>query len=172
MATGQDREVSLAGVGAISSMVAPVVLITMGALVANGLLFASTGLHNRMWDLAREEFDIRTGPHGELLDATTVPSVGRARLAEIERERPLILRRHQLLQRALMLIYAGIAVLVLSVITIGVAVKSDSQAGGSVALSLVLAGTIGEFAGVVTVGRSVAMADPAAEAVEVTRKLP
>jgi hypothetical protein len=49
---GQDREVSLTGVSAISSMVAPVVLITMGGLVANGLLFASTGLHNRMWDLA------------------------------------------------------------------------------------------------------------------------
>ncbi len=163
---------SFTGVSAISSMVAPVVLITMGGLVANGLLFASTGLHNRMWDLAREEFDIRTGPHGELLDAASVASVGRARLAEIEQERPLILRRHQLLQRALVLIYAGIAVLVLSVITIAVAVTSDSQAGGDVALALVLAGTIAEFTGVVTVGRSVAMADPAAQAVEVTRKLP
>jgi hypothetical protein len=70
------------------------------------------------------------------------------------------------------LIYTGIAVLVLSVITIAVGVTSDSQAGGTVALALVLAGTIAEFTGVVTASRSVAVADPAALAVEVTRKLP
>jgi fumarate reductase subunit D len=45
---------TLSPVSAISAMVAPVVLITIGALVGNGLLQTSVAVANRVYQLNRE----------------------------------------------------------------------------------------------------------------------
>jgi hypothetical protein len=93
--------VTLSSVSAISAMVAPVVLITTGALLSN-------------------------------------------------------VRRHQLTRNAVLLIYAGIGVLVVSVIDIALAVTRHSETFGRSALALVLAGTIVMLLGLVVAARSMA----------------
>ena len=57
---------SLSPVPAISDMVAPMVLITMGTIFANGLLTAGTTLADRESALSQEHLGMLRGPHGEL----------------------------------------------------------------------------------------------------------
>jgi hypothetical protein len=65
----------------------------------------------------------------------------------------MLLRRHRLLHNAALLIYAGVAVLVLSVIAIAVAVTGSSGTAGTAAL--VLAGTVMLLGGLVFAARSI-----------------
>jgi hypothetical protein len=165
--------VSLEAVSAISDMFAPVVLITTGGILSSGLLSVYGVVGERMRVLTREHLDIRTGPHGELLDTADVSAVGRERLVEIEQQLPMMLRRGDLVRDAVFLIYVGIVGLVLSMFAITVAVTHDSEAWGWVALGLVLAGTVVMLAGIVVAGRSlVRSADSIRYAVERTRGLP
>ncbi len=69
--------------------------------------------------------------------------------------RPLLLRRHRLLHKAVLLIFAGVSVLVLSVIAIGVAVTSASDSVGNAGLPLVLFGTVTILAGLLLAARSI-----------------
>jgi hypothetical protein len=153
---GQDQQVTLSSVSAISAMVAPVVLITTGALLSNGLLIVYGATNDRMRQMTGERISIRTGPGGTLLDEADCNAVGKERLAEIDRQLPMILRRHRLTRNAVLLMYAGIGVLVLSVIDIALAVTRDSEGFGRSALGLVLAGTLVMLAGLVVAARSLA----------------
>ena len=84
-----------------------------------------------------------------------MPPAGRERLTQIDTQLPMLLRRHRLLHNAVLLIYAGVAVLVLSVIAIAVAVTASSGAAGTAALALVLAGTVMLLGGLVFAARSI-----------------
>ena len=85
-----------------------------------------------------------------------MPPSGRERLTQIDAQLPRLLRRHRLLHDAVLLIYAGVAVLVLSVITIGIAVTASSGAAcGTTALVLVLTGTVMLLGGLLFAARSI-----------------
>jgi len=128
-------------------MVAPVVLITTGAILTNALLVMYGVVNDRMRQMTRERLDILCGDHGELLDEARIGTIGRERLAEIDTQLPMLLTRFTLLRRAVMLLYTGLALLALSVIGIAIATLLDSEALGNVALALVLAGTVAILAG-------------------------
>jgi Protein of unknown function (DUF2721) len=148
--------VTLSSVSAISAMVAPVVLITTGALLSNGLLVIYGATNDRMREMTRERLEIRTGPTGNLLSAAECTPAGRERLTEINHQLPLILRRHRLTRYAVLLTYSAIGVLVLSVIGIAVAVTRHSETFARTALGLVLAGTVVMLAGLLMASRSLA----------------
>jgi hypothetical protein len=74
--------------------------------------------------MSHERLDILTGADGTLLSAAGVPASGQERLAQIDAQLPMLLRRHRLLHDAVLLIFASVAVLVLSVIAIAVAVTN------------------------------------------------
>jgi Protein of unknown function (DUF2721) len=148
--------VTLTSVSAISAMVAPVVLITTGALLSNGLLVIYGATNDRMREMTRERLEIRTGPSGSLLTTAECTPSGRERLDEINHQLPLILRRHRLTRYAVLLIYSGIGVLVLSVIGIAIAVTRHSESFARAALGLVLAGTVVMLAGLVVAASSLA----------------
>lgn len=151
-------------------MVAPVVLLTTGGLLTNGLLTVYSSVNDRMRDMTRERLEIRRGPSGELLDE--IPAIDQERLSEIDAQLPMILRRHHLVRNAVLLIYTGIAVLGASIIFIAVAVGEDNEDFGRVALGLVLAGTIVMLGGLLTAAMSLARsADAITYAVERTRRL-
>jgi hypothetical protein len=142
--------VSLEAVSAISDMFAPVVLITTGGILSSGLFNVYGVVSERMRAMTREQLDVRTGPHGELLDTADVSAVGQERLMQIDRQLPLMLRRQDLLRNAVLLIYVG-----------------------WVALGLVLAGTVVMLAGIVVAGWSMARsADAIRYAVDRMRELP
>ena len=150
-------------ISAISAMVAPGVLITTGALLANGLVNVYGAVNDRMRDLDLECRRLITGPDGTLRPAAQLPPGEAERVTEIRRQLPLLLRRHQLIHYAILLIFAGLAVLVLSVITIAAAVTGRSDAVAIAALALVLAGTVVILGGVVFAARALALSRNAIE---------
>ena len=117
-----------------------------------------------------ERLEILTGAGGALLSAADVSASGRERLTQIDTQLPMLLRRHRLLRDAVLLIYAGVAVLVLSVVAIAVAVTNRSGAVGTVALVLVLAGTVTLLGGLLLAARSIMISDDAID-YEVKRSL-
>jgi hypothetical protein len=132
-------------------MVAPVVLITVGGILVNGLLAAYTTVADRMFRLNREQLGILSAQDGGLLDVDKVSASERERLGQIRDQMPLITRRVRRIRNAAVLFSCSVGLLVLSVVAIGVAVTAGSKAFAFAALGLVLAGTIAEFAGIVTV---------------------
>jgi hypothetical protein len=157
-------------VTAVQAMVAPVVLITAAAILSGALLTMYGSVNDRMRDMDHERLEILTGAAGTLLAAAEVPPSGRERLTQIDTQLPMLLRRHRLLHNAVLLIYAGVAVLVLSVIAIGVAVTSNSAAAGTVGLALVLAGTVMLLGGLLLAARSLIISADAID-YEVRRSL-
>jgi hypothetical protein len=133
---------NLTAVDAISAMVAPVVLLSVGALLTNGLLMVYGAVNDRLREMTRERIQILTGPAHEKLDPASVGSMDRERLEEIKFQIPLLLRRHRLTRLALLTIYAAVAVLGLSIAVIALAVGEHDEVAGRVALGLVLAGTL------------------------------
>lgn len=150
-------------VTAVQAMVAPVVLITTAAILSGALLTMYGSVNDRMRAMDHERLEILTGADGTLLSAAEVPPSGRERLTRIDTQPPKLLRRHQLLHNAVLLIYAGVAVLVLSVITIGIAVTESSAAAGITALVLVLvlAGTVMLLGGLLFAARSITISTDA-----------
>ena len=148
LAPGHYQRVSLSPLSAIADMVAPVVLITLATIFANGLLTVVAVVGERMFALNRERRDILGGPHGEMLDEDRVPPGGRERLSQIRAEEPLIMRRFGRIRNALLIIWITIGLLVLSVAAIAVAATAHSEAFAFVALALVIAGVVAFFAAV------------------------
>jgi hypothetical protein len=164
--------VSLTAVSAISAMVAPVVLVTTSALLSNGLLAVYGSVNDRMRQMTFERLSLLSGPSGQILDKTELSPVSQERLAEIDTQLPMILRRHYLIRDAVLILYIAVAVLVLSVIAIAVAVTADSDGFGSAALALVLAGTVVLLAGLLVAARSLAWStDAITYAVRRTRSM-
>jgi hypothetical protein len=155
---------------AVQAMVAPVVLITTAAILSAALLAMYGLVNDRMRAMDQERLDILTSADGTLLSAAGVPPSARERLTQIDTQLPMLLRRHRLLHNAVLLIYGGVAVLVLSVIAIGVAVTASSAATGTTALALVLAGTVTLLAGLVFAARSIMISQDAID-YEVRRAL-
>jgi hypothetical protein len=142
-------------VTAVQAMVAPVVLITTAAILSGALLTMYGSVNDRLRAMDGERLGILTGMAGALLSAAEVPPAGRERLTQIDTQLPMLLRRHHLLHNAVLLIYAGVAVLVLSVIAIGIAVTGSSEAAGTAGLGLVLAGTVTLLGGLLFAARSI-----------------
>jgi len=142
-------------VTAIQAMVAPVVLITTAAILSGALLTMYGTVNDRMRAMNHERLQILTSPGGGLLSVAEVPASGKERLAQIDTQLPMLLCRHRLLHNGVLLIFAGVAVLVLSVIAIGVAVTDRSGAVGTAALVLVLTGTVMLLGGLLFAARSI-----------------
>jgi hypothetical protein len=164
--------VKLGPITAISAMVAPVVLITVGGVLVAGILNAYGFVADRLFRLTRERVGILGGPEGELLDRATVPPVDRERLTEIDAELPMVLRRIRRLRDTAGALYCALAFLVAGVILIGVAVTSGSLTWAYAALALVLAGTVTLFAAVaLAAGMLIQSTDAATYEARRTRRL-
>lgn len=140
---------------AIEAMVTPVVLITTSVMLSGVLLTMYAAVNDRMRVMDRERLEIMTGPGGTLLSTPEVPANRWERLTQIGTQMPMLLRRHRLLHNAVLLIFADVAVLVLSVITIGIAVTNSSEAVAIAALVLVLTAAATLLSGLVVAARSI-----------------
>jgi hypothetical protein len=125
----------ISSVTAIADMVAPVVLITTGVLMANGLLSTYTVIIDRIRALKRERIE------------TSIPE----KLPEVDQQLATMTRRVHLLRGAVLTIFGAITSLVLSVVSIGMAEVHSSEAIGDVALGFVIAGTVAMLAALVIV---------------------
>jgi hypothetical protein len=102
-------------------MVAPVVLITVSVIFANGLETLSTYYAEKVLSLDEKRLGILSGPHGELLNADSVPPVDRERLAQIRDLEPLMIERHRRVRITILIMWMAVALFVLSVAAIAVA---------------------------------------------------
>jgi len=150
-------------------MVAPVVLITLTTIFANGLLAALAALGDRLLALDEERLGILAGPHGEVLDEDSLPAIDRERLRHINYLMPVGFRRARYLRRAIVIMWTAIGLLVLSVLAIAVAVTANSEAFAFAALALVLTGVIGVFTGIASVLGP--LARPSESPIEAIRRL-
>ncbi|MGO9779509.1 MAG: DUF2721 domain-containing protein [Streptosporangiaceae bacterium] len=161
---------SPSAITAIQAMVAPGVLITTAAILSGAVLSMYGSVNDRMRAMDHERLSILSRSDGMLRSAADVPASGRERLTQIDEQLPMLLRRHRLLRDAVLLIYAGLAVLVLSVIAIAISVTNRSGAIGTVALVLVLAGTVTLLGGLLFAARSIMISADAID-YEVRRSL-
>jgi len=160
--------VSLSPLSAISDMVAPVVLITLGVIFSSTLLTTSTALGQVVLALDRERLVILRGPHGEILDEDSVPPADRERLRQIKDLTAHILRRIERSRAAIQISWIAIGLLVLSVAAIAAAATAHSEALAFTALALVLAGVVAEFAAIALL--VVSMARRAEEIIDRNRR--
>jgi len=140
-------------IDAIADMLAPVVLISAGAIFVNGLLGADTASSKRLHELNTERLSNLAGPNGEKLTEDQVPDITRARLELIDHQVPLVMARIRGIRNACVLVYIAEGLLVLSVILIAAAIPGRSLALAYTALALVVCGVIIQFAAIVLVTR-------------------
>ena len=128
---------------AIEAMVAPVVLITAGGILSNGILSVSGSVNDRVRALNRERFELLSGGAGAELAMADVGPAGRERIRQIDTQVPMLVRRHHLLRDAVLSVYVAIGILVLAVVVLGLSVTIGSEMAALFALAFVLAGTAG-----------------------------
>src|SRR6516164_6869272 len=112
---GHHQRMSLSPVSAISDMVAPVVLITMGVIFSNALMNFTTAFADRVLAMDRERLGILRGPHVEMLDEDSVPPNDRERVRQISDVTPRLVKRIEQSRAAIIIVWVAIGLLVLSV---------------------------------------------------------
>jgi len=162
--------VSQTAIKAIQAMVAPAVLITTSAIVAGGLSSLYGSVNDRMRSMTAERLELRTTADGTFGDPAQALPRTTERIGEIDAQLPRLLRRHRLLGYAVMCSYGAALGLVLSVIAIAVAVETDSEAAGVVAVVFVIAGAVTLLVGLAVAARAVVLSRDAID-YEVNRVL-
>ncbi len=111
---------SQVAIGAIRAMLAPVVLMTVSAILAGGVQTMYAAVNDRMRAMTDEKLSHLTGGDEALTPITALASVARMGIGEIDAELPLLRQRHQMLRDALQLLYAAVLVVVVAMILIAV----------------------------------------------------
>jgi hypothetical protein len=151
----EEADVSDASITAIQAMVVPAVLITTSAILAGGISTMYGAVNDRMRLMTSQRLDALTAADGALSRAEDTTGRAHERITEIDRQLPVLLTRHHLLGRALLLNYTAVLVLVLSVMAIALAIGDHSSGLGVTALVLVIAGTVTLLLAVVLTAQSI-----------------
>lgn len=141
---------------AIQFILAPVVMVTSCAILANGILSRYASINDRMRSLTKERLDLLRGSDG----AMSVSSVAgnplkRERLGEIDEQLPRLLHRHRLVHNSTLATYLAILIFLVCMLAIALAVLPNSVTLAMVALVVFLAGTIVLLVGVLLISSEV-----------------
>jgi hypothetical protein len=118
----------------IQLIIAPVVLITACALIQNAILIRYASIGQYMRSLALERLQLlRTSKVTDLFYLE--------RLQEIDRQIPLLTRRHRLLQTVIIVIYSSVSIFLMNMFAIALTVAIGSDTSATFALLLFLVGT-------------------------------
>ena len=118
----------------IQLIIAPVVMITACMLFQNGVLTRYAGIGQGIRSLSHERFElVRSDKAGDTLKL--------GRLQAIDRQLPILIHRHRLIQRTALLTYGATAIFILTMFAIALSVALKAGAVGMSALILFLIGT-------------------------------
>ena len=118
----------------IQLIIAPVVLITACALIQSAILVRYAAIGQYMRSLALERLQLlRSNKTSDLFYLE--------RLQEIDRQIPLLTRRHRLLQKIVLIIYSSISIFLINMFAIALTVAISSDAAATLVLILFLLGT-------------------------------
>jgi Protein of unknown function (DUF2721) len=115
----------------IQLIIAPTVLLSVCTLVQNGILGRYTAIGDRMRKIDQDRLQL-------LENVSALDRVERLRL--LERQIPIFVRRHTLLQEAALTVYVAILVLLICMFAIALCVVFDSNWLAILALVLFLVG--------------------------------
>lgn len=118
----------------IQLIIAPVVLITACALIQNAILIRYAAVGQYMRSLALERLQLLRS--NQMTDPFYLE-----RLQEIDRQIPLLIQRHRILQKNVLLIYSSISIFLVNMFAIALTVAIGSDAASTFALMLFLLGT-------------------------------
>ena len=151
-------------VRAIQIILAPVVMVTACAIILGGLWGHATSINDRLRAMNRERLELW---HQPAADAYTSE-----RLAEIDTQAPMLLRRHRRVRDGIVTIYTAILVYILSLFAIALAVLVNATA--MPALLLFLGGTllllVGILLAILEIGISQSALDYETRRVEALRR--
>ncbi|MBD1997786.1 DUF2721 domain-containing protein [Leptolyngbya sp. FACHB-541] len=134
----------------IQLIIAPVVLITACMLFQNGALarYASVGQGIRA--LSHERFElVRSEKIGNTFTLE--------RLQAIDRQLPILIHRHRLIQRSALLAYSATTIFIFTMFVIALSVVLKAGAIGTIALILFLIGTGVLLVGIFLMGLEIRM---------------
>ena len=134
----------------IQLIIAPVVLITACALIQTAILgrYAAVGQYLR--SLALERLQLLRSD--EAKDQFYLE-----RMQEIDRQIPLLTRRHRLLQNTVLIVYLSMSIFLMNMFAIAFSVASSSAEIATLTLALFLLGTGVLFVGVCSIAIEVRM---------------
>jgi hypothetical protein len=140
----------------IQFILAPVVMINACAVVLNGLLARYAVIDDRLRAMTHERLDLLRGAGLAAAHAlATADPLTQERVAEIDRQVPYLLLRHQRAQDAVLAVYAAALVFVLTMLLIALAAFTVSDQLAAAALLALLAGTVVLFFGVLQTTREI-----------------
>ena len=125
----------------IQLIVAPVVMVTAGAILSSGLLTHAGAINDRLRTLAHERLDLLRILATEAEGPTVSGNVARERVAEIDHQLPDLLGRHRLVHAAIRADYGAIGIFVGSMLVIALAAVTNAAAVADGALVLFMVGT-------------------------------
>lgn len=118
----------------IQLIIAPVVLITACALIQNAILGRYAAIGQDMRSLTLERLQLLRSDEAKDL-------YYQERMQEIDRQIPLLTRRHRLLQNTVLVVYGSISIFLINMFAIALTVAIGSDAAATFALLLFLLGT-------------------------------
>lgn len=118
----------------IQLIIAPVVLITACMLFQNGVLLRYSSIGQSIRLLAHERFELLR--LGKVEDTFSLE-----RLQVIDRQLPLLIRRHRLIQKAVLVTYSAIAIFILTMFAIALTVAFNAGTIATLTLAMFLLGT-------------------------------
>lgn len=118
----------------IQLIIAPVVLITACMIFQNGILVRYGSIGQRIRSLTHERFELLQPSRAEDI-------LNLERLREIDRQLPLLVRRHRLIQKSALLSYVAITIFITTMFVIALSVGLNAGIIGTFALVLFLVGT-------------------------------
>jgi uncharacterized protein DUF2721 len=120
----------------IQLILAPVVMVTACGILLTGMLGHYTAINARIRALTAE----RLG-HAFLMPDEGHRPLAQERLAEIDHQVPMLIRRHHQVHHAILLATSGVVILVISMFVIAAAALAHSGTLGTIALFIFLGGT-------------------------------
>lgn len=137
---------------AIQFILAPVVMVTSCAILANGILSRYASINDRMRSLTMERLDLLRGSDGSMsISSVAGDRLKVERLHEIDEQLPRLLHRHRLAHNSALATYLAVLIFVVSMLAIALAVLPNSATLAAIALVLFLAGTVVLLVGVLLI---------------------
>jgi hypothetical protein len=146
---------------AISSMIAPVVVVSSAAVLTTGIQVNFLSINDRIREMNHERLTLLTDDAGRITTKASLSGAKAERLHEVDRQLPLLTRRHHMLQHTLLTMYVGVLVVVLSMVAIAAGVTAHATWLLDVALGLVLGGTLVILAALALLARALRLAHDA-----------
>jgi alkylation response protein AidB-like acyl-CoA dehydrogenase len=135
---------------AITTIVAPVVMVTACAILVGGMLTQYGQMNDRLRSFAKERLNLlRTDNGGVSRVSEITGAYAKERLLELDTQLPRLLQRYQHVRNAVLTMYSAVLLFMATMLAIGLAYGFQSAGWAFSALALFLMGIVTMLAALV-----------------------